>query len=133
MLEHHGLKECPVHPREVQPVKRRKTEVKDSRWIQKLYAAGILRESIVAEGLLKELWMLLGGRGAPIEMGGTYVNRMQKYLGQMNIKPGNVISQIEGESGLKVIRAILSGERDADKLLLPCHASIRKKESPREE
>ncbi|MDR3252770.1 MAG: hypothetical protein LBT35_04320 [Tannerella sp.] len=80
-------------------------------------------------GLLKALRMLLGERGYPMVMGGTYVNRMQKYLELMNIKSRNVISQIEGESGLKVIGAILSGERNADKLLLPCHASIRKKKA----
>jgi hypothetical protein len=129
MLEAHGLKVCLVHPREVQQVKGRKTDVKDSQWIQKLYAAGILRESIVAEGLLKELRMLVRERGDLIEMGGTYVNKMQKYLELMNIKLRNVISQIHGESGLKVIRAILSGERNADKLLQLCHISIREKKS----
>jgi transposase len=129
MLEHHGLKVCLVHPREVQQVKGRKTDVKDSQWIQRLYAAGILRESIVAEGLLKELRMLVRERGDLIEMGGTYVNKMQKYLELMNIKLRNVISQIHGESGLSVIRAILSGERNADKLLQLCHISIREKKA----
>jgi hypothetical protein len=129
MLEKHGLKVCPVHPREVQQVKGRKTDVKDSRWIQKLYAAGLLRESIVAEGLRKEYRMPVRERGDLIEMGDTYVNRMQKYLELMNIKLRNVISQIHGESGLKVIRAILSGERDTDKLLQLCHASIREKKA----
>jgi transposase len=129
MLEHHGLKVCPVHPREVQQVKGRKTDVKDSRWIQRLYAAGILRESIVAEGLLKELRMPVRERGDLIEMGSTYVNKMQKYLELMNIKLRNVISQIHGDSGLKVIRAILSGERNADKLLQLCHISIRQKKA----
>jgi transposase len=129
MLEHHGLKVCPVHPREVQQVKGRKTGVKDSQWIQKLYAAGILRESIVAEGLLKELRMLIRECSDLIEMGGIYVNKMQKYLELMNIKLRNVISQIHGESGIKVIEAILSGERNADKLLQLCHISIHEKKA----
>jgi Transposase IS116/IS110/IS902 family./Transposase. len=126
MLESFGIHVCLVHPREVQQVKGRKSDVKDSQWIQRLYAAGLLRESIVAEGLLKELRMLVRERGDLIEMGSTYVNKMQKYLELMNIKLRNVISQIHGESGLKIIRAILNGERDEEKLLLLCHSSIKK-------
>jgi transposase len=129
ILEAQGLKVCLVHPREVQQVKGRKTDVSDSRWIQKLYAAGLLRESIVAEGHLKELRMLVRERGDLIEMGSAYVNKMQKYLELMNIKLRNVISQIHGESGLRVIQAILSGERNPDKLLQLCHVSIREKKA----
>jgi transposase len=129
MLESYGLRVCLVHPREVQQVKGRKSDVKDSQWIQRLYAAGLLRESIVAEGLLKELRMLVRERCDLIAMGSTYVNKMQKYLELMNIKLRNVIAQIHGESGLKVIRAILSGERDTDKLLRLCHVSIRDKKA----
>jgi Transposase. len=62
ILESCGIKVCLVHPREVQQVKGRKSDVKDSQWIQKLYSAGILRESIVAEGRLKELRVLVRER-----------------------------------------------------------------------
>ncbi|GHT36147.1 IS110 family transposase [Bacteroidia bacterium] len=129
ILEKSGLKVCLVHPREVQQVKGRKSDVKDSQWIQRLFSAGLLRESIVAEGLLKELRMLVRERVDLIEMGSTYVNKMQKYLELMNIKLKNVISQIHGESGLKVIRAIIDGERNPEKLLQLCHKSIKDKKS----
>ena len=127
MLEQYGIKVCLVHPREVQQVKGRKTDVKDSQWIQKLYSAGLLRESIVAEGELKELRMLIRERLDLIEMGSSYVNKMQKYLELMNIKLHNVISQINGASGLRVIKAILSGEHDPKKLVLLCHERIQEK------
>ena len=124
ILEEQGIKVCLVHPREVQQVKGRKTDVKDSQWIQKLYAAGLLRESIVAQGRLKELRMLVRERLDLIEMGSTYVNKMQKYLELMNVKLHNVISQIHGASGLRVIKAIVNGERDTEKLLHLCHERI---------
>jgi transposase len=127
MLEQYSIEVCLVHPREVQQVKGRKTDVKDSRWIQKLYSAGLLRESIVAKGELKELRILLRERLDLIEMGSTYVNKMQKYLELMNIKLRNVISQIHGASGLRMIKAIISGERDPEKLLSLCHETIRSK------
>jgi transposase len=125
ILEDAGISVCLVHPRETQQVKGRKSDVKDSQWIQKLFSAGLLRESIVAEGALKELRMLVRERLDLIEMGSIYVNKMQKYLELMNIKLKNVISQIHGSSGLKVIRAILEGERDVETLLAFCHARIR--------
>jgi len=127
MLEQSGIDVCLVHPREVQQVKGRKTDVKDSQWIQKLYSAGLLQESIVAEGDLKELRLLTRERLDLIEMGSTYVNKMQKHLELMNIKLRNVISQIHGVSGIRMIKAILSGERDPEKLVLLCHESIQKK------
>jgi transposase len=91
MLEEYGIEVCLVHPREVQQVKGRKTDVKDSRWIQKLYSAGLLRESIVAKGELKDLRILIRERLDVIEMGSAYVNKMQKYLELMNIKLRNAM------------------------------------------
>jgi len=126
MLEQYGIKVCLVHPREVQQVKGRKTDVKDSQWIQKMYSAGLLRESIVAEGDFKELRLLIRERLDLIEMGSTYVNKMQKYLELMNLKLRNVIAQIHGASGLRVIKAIISGERDPKKLVELCHENIKK-------
>ncbi|GHV50273.1 hypothetical protein FACS1894181_10610 [Bacteroidia bacterium] len=60
-------------------------------------------------------------------MGATYVNKMQKYLELMNIKLKNVISQVHGKSGLRVIRAILESGRDAETLLPLCRERIREK------
>jgi transposase len=127
ILEEHGIKVCLVHPRETQQVKGRKSDVKDAQWIQRLFAAGLLRESIVAEGKHKELRFLTRERMDLIDMGATYVNKMQKYMELMNIKLGNVIAQIHGASGLRIIKAILSGERDLDRLADLCHVRILEK------
>ena len=54
---------------------------------------------------------------------------MQKALTEMNIRLKEVLSQIHGVSGLSVIKAILSGERDTQKLLALCHKSIKEKKS----
>jgi hypothetical protein len=42
----------------------------------------------------------------------------------MNIKLGNVIAQIHGANGLRIIKVILSGERDLDRLADLCHERI---------
>ena len=127
MLEESGLTVCLVHPQETRQVKGRKTDPKDGRWIQRLYSAGLLQESIVAKGQLKDLRILIRERLDLIEMGSTYINKMQKYLELMNIKLHNVISQINGASGLRVIKSIISGERDPEKLLNLCHERIQEK------
>ena len=59
-----------------------------------------------------------------IEMGSTYVNKMQKSLELMNIKLTEVISQIHGASGIKMIKAIIEGNRDQDYLLSLCDKRI---------
>jgi transposase len=50
-------------------------------------------------------------------MSATHIRMMQKALEQMNIKLQHVIADITGKSGRAIIQAILSGERNADKML----------------
>lgn len=126
MLESCGIKVCLVNPKETKQPKGRKTDVADCRWIQKLFSAGILRSSFVPEGTMLELRFLVRDRMDFIEMGSTYVNKMQKYLELMNIKLKEVISQIHGSSGIKMIKAIIEGERNPQKLLALCDERIIK-------
>jgi len=129
LLEDSGIEVCLVHPRETQQVKGRKSDISDSQWIQKLYSAGLLRESIVAKGFQKDLRMLTRERMDLIGQGGSYINKMQKYLELMNIKLHNVISQLTGSSGLRIIQAIIEGQRDPEELLALCDARIIKNKS----
>lgn len=129
ILENNGFEVCLVNPKEVKQVKGRKTDVKDCQWIQKLFSVGLLKESYIPAGKLKELRMLVREREDIIEMGGTYINKMQKALELMNIKLKNVLSQIHGVSGRRIIEAILKGERDPEKLLSLCYSSVIKNKS----
>jgi transposase len=129
MLEEAGLDVCLVNPKEVKQVKGRKTDPKDCRWIQRVFSAGLVRQSYVPAGKLKELRMLVREREDIIEMGSTYVNKMQKCLELMNIKLTSVLAQVHGASGLRMIEAIISGERDAHRLLALCDRRIIKAKS----
>ena len=124
MLESCGLKVCLVNPKETKQVKGRKTDVKDCQWIQKLFSSGILRQSFIPQVKYMEVRQLVRERLDIIEMGSTYINKMQKCLELMNIKLKEVISQVHGASGMKMIRAILSGNRDKDYLLSLCDKRI---------
>jgi len=129
MLESCGLKVCLINPKETKQVKGRKTDVKDCRWIQRLFSAGILRSSFIPEGKYMEVRLLVRERLDIIDMGSTYINKMQKCLELMNIKLTEVISQIHGVSGIKMIKAIIAGNRDKEYLLSLCDTRIKKKKS----
>lgn len=129
ILESNGLKVCLVNPKEVKQVKGRKTDVKDCQWIQKMFSAGLLRESYIPDGKLRELRMMVRERQDIIEMGSSYVNKMQRALELMNIKLKGVIDQIHGASGIKMIEAIISGEREPEKLLNLCYITIKQKKA----
>ena len=124
ILETSGLKVCLVNPKETKQVKGRKTDVQDCRWIQKLFTAGILRKSFIPSEKYMELRQLVRERLDIIDMGSVYVNKMQKCLELMNIKLKEVISQVHGASGIKMIKAILSGSRDKTYLLSLCDKRI---------
>lgn len=94
-----------------------------------MFSAGLVRQSYIPAGKLRELRMMVRERQDIIEMGSVYVNKMQKCLELMNIKLKEVISQIHGASGIRMIEAILAGERDSHKLLALCHTSIKEKKA----
>ena len=123
-LEQEGLEVCLVNPKEVSQVKGRKTDVKDCQWIQQKFSAGLVRQSYVPAGVFKELRMMMRERKDIIEMGSAYVNKMSKCLELMNLKLTGVISQIQGASGLRMIEAIIEGERDAGRLVALCDKRI---------
>jgi transposase len=124
LLEEAGLEVCLVNPKEVKQVKGRKTDPKDCRWIQRVFSAGLVRQSYVPAGKLKELRMMIREREDIISMGSAYVNKMQKALELMNIKLTGSLAQVQGVSGVRMLEAIVNGERDPMKLLALCDRRI---------
>lgn len=129
LLEEAGLEVCLVNPKEVKQVKGRKTDPKDCRWIQRVFSAGLVRQSYVPKGRLRELRMMVREREDIIEMGSAYVSKMGKCLQLMNIKLSNTLAQIHGISGIRMIEAIVAGERDPYVLLSLCDSRIIKGKS----
>lgn len=124
MLEEAGIEPYLVNPKETKQVPGRKSDIQDCQWIQELHSYGLLRKSYIPEQKIKVLRTYMRQRENLIENESRYINRMQKSLILMNIRLHNVISQIHGSSGIKIIKAILSGERDENKLTQLCHKNI---------
>lgn len=126
VLETAGLEVCVVNGAHVKNVPGRKSDVQDCQWLQQLHAHGLLRKSFVPPTAIRALRSYTRLRDDHIRTGAMYVHLLQKALDQLNVKLHTVISQIQGASGLAVVRAILAGERDATKLAALCDERILK-------
>lgn len=122
-----GLDVWLVDGRQTRQLPGRKTDVKDCQWIQQLHSFGLLNRCYVSEGLIKELRSYQRMREDHLRSAAMHVQHMQKALIEMNIRLPEVLSQVHGVSGMALIRAILDGERDVQKLVSLCHVSVRQK------
>lgn len=112
ILEERGLEVLLVNAHHVQNVPGRKTDVQDCQWLQQLHTFGLLRgcfrtpeESVALRAYMRQRLSL-------VERSADHIRHMQKALRQMNLLLDNVVSDITGKTGMKIIRAILSGEQD---------------------
>ena len=115
-----------VDGRKTKQMPGRKTDVKDCQWIQELHAHGLLNRCFVVSGQVKELRSFQRLREDHLRSASMHVNHMQKALTEMNIRLKEVLSQIHGASGMRIIEAILKGERNSGVLLHMCDTKIIK-------
>lgn len=126
ILESKGLDVWLVDGRSTKQVPGRKTDVKDCQWIRQLHSYGLLNRCFIATELVQELRNYQRLREDHIRSSSMHINHMLKSLTLMNIRLKEVISQIHGASGMRIIRAILKGERDPEVLTEMCHSLILK-------
>lgn len=84
-----------------------------------MHAHGLLRTGSVPSASIRRLRDYQRLRADPITMGAAHVQHMQKALERMNVKIHDVLSRLTGESGLRLVRAILEGARDPQALVEP--------------
>ena len=112
VLEDAGLKVCLVNSHHVKNVPGRKSDVSDCQWLQYLHSVGLLQASFRPERDICALRALSRHRAGLVEVAAIHVQHMQKALTQMNLQIHHVLSDITGVSGLAVVDAILTGQRD---------------------
>ena len=126
VLEQHGFEVRVVNARHVKNVPgRTKTDVLDCQWIQKLHSFGLLNGSFRPDHQIRELRTYMRLRDNLVVEGTQAIHHMQKALFEMNVQLSNVISDITGESGLRIIEAILAGERNPEQLAALCSTRIK--------
>src|SRR5438105_15801107 len=82
------------------------------QWLLKLHAFGLLNNSVQPTDEIRIARTLWRQRGNLVAEASSVIQRMQKVLTEMNVQLSNVLSDLSGVSGMKIIAAILHGERD---------------------
>lgn len=116
VLEERGFAVKLVDARKVKNVSGRKSDILDCQWLQQLESYGLLSgafrpadEIVILRGYMRQREML-------VKSAAIHIQHMQKALQQMNLRLDNVVSDITGQTGMRILKAILGGERDVEKL-----------------
>jgi transposase len=91
---------------------RPKTDRRDCQWIRRLHAHGLLPPVFRPDEATHTLRDYVRQRANLVRLSGQHVQRLQKALELMNLKLTAVLGDVTGVTGLKVIRAVVAGERD---------------------
>jgi len=105
-----------VNARNVKKVPGRKTDMSDAEWLSDVAAHGMVRPSFVPPAPIRELRELTRYRKTQIDARVSEVQRLEKVLQDAGIKLTSVASKVRTQSGLAMVEALISGERDGVKL-----------------
>lgn len=131
ILEQAGLEVCVVNGAHVKNVPGRKTDMQDCQWLAQLHAQGLLRGGFVPPAQIRKLRQYVRLRQDHVGNAAQHILHMQKSLDLMNVKIHDVLSETVGLSCLRMIRAIVSGERNPAVLLDLCDTDVvRRKTDP---
>ena len=127
VLEERGFQVKLVDARKVKNVSGRKSDVLDCQWLQQLESYGLLQAAYRPAEEIVVLRSYVRQREMLVKSAATHIQHMQKALQQMNLRLDNVVSDLTGQTGQQIIKAILAGERDVQKLSAlrnyRCHAT----------
>jgi transposase len=116
ILDQRDLRPCLVNPRHMKNVPGRRTDWHECQWIQFLHSVGLLRAAFRPEDQVCAVRAIMRHRQRLVEMAAQHVQHMHKALTQMNLQIHHVISDITGTTGLAIVDAIISGERNPAEL-----------------
>ena len=112
ILEQQGLEVYLVNAQHTKNVPGRKSDVQECQWLLKLHAFGLLNNSFQPTDEIRIARSLWRQRANLVAEAGSVIQRVQKVLTEMNVQLSNVLSDLSGVSGMKIIGAILEGERN---------------------
>jgi len=126
VLEEAGLEVVVVNGAHCRNFPGRKTDMKDCQWLAVLHAHGLLTSGFVPPADIRRLRDYLRLRADLVSLAAQHVQHMQKAMDRLNVKIHVVISDILGRSGMRIIKAILQGERNPETLVALCDEQILK-------
>ena len=134
LLDARGYEVILADTRTVSSVPRRKTDVLDCQWIQQLHACGLLAGAFRPGEEIVKFRSLVRKHTVFTQKAADWLRRLQKDMDQMNIRVHRAVSDISGATGMRIIHAIVDGERDPAKLadMRDPRCSLSKKEIQRQ-
>ena len=112
VLDRSGLEVHLVGARATKQASGRKSDVLDCQWIRQLMSYGLLKGAFRPTGRISELRSYVRPRTRATGGRSRCVQHMQKALTEMNVQLDNVLSDIMGVTGQRIVRAMVAGERD---------------------
>lgn len=112
LLDREGFEVHLVNPRAAKQVSGRKSDVRDCQWLWQLMSYGLLKGAFRPADRVCELRSFVRLRARVTRDAGRAVQHMQKALTQMNVQIDHVLSDLTGKTGMRILRAIVAGERD---------------------
>ena len=112
ILESKGLEVKLVNAHHVKNVPGRKSDVLDCQWLQQLHTYGLLEGAFRPTEQVCALRVYVRQRMNLVRYASSHIQHMQKALAQMNIQLTNVVADITGTTGMRIIKGILDGERN---------------------
>jgi len=112
MLESGGIKVVLVDTRQVHMIPGKKSDVKDCQWLQRLHSCGLLRGAFRPSERYNAVRSVIREKANYNAMRTQAIQAMQKSMDQMNIRLHHAVRDITGVTGMKILAAIVAGERD---------------------
>lgn len=128
LIEDEGIEVKLVDARNLKHVSARKSDVLDCQWLQQLHTYGLLNAAFRPDRQTAALRSYMRQRASHIQNASDHIRHMQKALDQMNIKLHKVVSDITGQTGMNILRAIVAGERSAKLLAKMRHNGCKNSE-----
>lgn len=109
-------------------INRKKTDVLDCQWIQKMHSLGLLPSSFLPDHTTERLRTLCRHRTNMIQQRADSIHKMAKFLKYLNFRLDVVVRDIAGQTGLKIIKEICNGNLDPKSLAQHRHHNCRRSE-----
>ena len=127
-LESIGLEVILVNGKYSKNAKGKKTDVLDCMWLQKMHTLGLLSGSFLPDDITLQLRGYCRQRLGILDQCAIQNNKMRKYLKLLNFRLDVVVSDVCGQTGLKIIAAICGGQHNPVELAKLRHPNCRKSE-----
>lgn len=109
-LERVGIAAWVVNARHVKNVPGRKTDVADAQWLAILARAGLLRASFIPPADIRHLRLIARQRQKLGGMLASEKNRLHKLLTDAGIRLNVLVSDIHGQAGRAMVKALIEGQ-----------------------